>query len=58
MESPDNPPEGEVLGGVEAFDEVFDASLLVPYLTAIGENWEYAGDVESTAVLREEAVCR
>ena len=57
METPNDPSEGEVLGGVKAFDEVFDSSLSVPDLAAIGEDREYAGDVESMSVLREKATC-
>ena len=57
METPNDPSEGEVLGGVKAFDEVFDSSLSVPDLAAIGEDREYAGDVELTSAFREEAVC-
>ena len=56
-ETPDNPSEGEVLGGVKAFDEVFDSLLSVPDLAAIGKDREYAGDVELMLVFREEAMC-
>ena len=56
-ESPNDPMEGEILGSVEVFDEVFDSSLSVPDLAAIGKDREYAGDVESTLVFREKASC-
>ena len=56
-QTPNDPLEGEVLGGVKVFDEVFGSLLSVPYLAAIGEDRECAGDVESTSVLREEATC-
>ena len=57
METPDDPLEGKVLGSVKVFDEVFDSSLSVPDLAAIGKDREYAGDVESTLVFREKASC-
>ena len=58
MESPNNPSEGDVLGSVEAFDKVFDTSLLVPHLTAVSEDREDAGDVELVVVFGKEATCR
>ena len=56
-ETSGDPSEGEVLGGVKTFDEVFDSALLVPDLAAVGKDREYAGDVESASVFGEEATC-
>ena len=56
-EAPDNPSKGEVLGGVKVFDEVFDSTLSVPDLAAMGKDREYAGDVGSVSMFREEAAC-